>query len=145
MRNCLENRLLDGIGMNKLVVLEADFCSFGTYSSSTYITACCGEKVKISKKKNVNEVYFIVNGVNFVCNTSVHHTFQKPKILFRGFGKFIPYFPNTTTWYIFPVSCTQSATDPHDVLPVCCMSSISIDGVYPWLSKDIIVIPHGNF
>lgn len=24
MRNCLENRLLDGIGMNKLVVPEAD-------------------------------------------------------------------------------------------------------------------------
>ena len=63
---------------------------------------------------------------NFILDYLSESSRQKVNILSKWVWKFSPYPQYTTTWYNKPVSCSQIAMSPQNILSVCSVSSASV-------------------
>ena len=109
---------------------------------------CCGllaftakQMSKIVNKQCVNK-FGTEN--NFILDYLSESSRHEANILSKWVWIFSPYPPYTATWYNTPVSCSQIAMSPQNVLSVHSVSSVSVVILIWRLCQNIISMASNN-
>ena len=81
---------------------------------------------------------------NFILDYLSESSRHEASILSKWVWIFSPYPPYTTTWYNTPLSCSQIAMSPQNVLSVRSVSSVSVVILIWRLCQNIISIASNN-
>ena len=108
------------------------------------LTTCLHCKTDVQNCKQTKCVNKFGTENNFILDYLSESSRHEANILSKWVWIFSPYPPYTATWYNTPVSCSQIAMSPQNVLSVRSVSSVSVVILIWRLCQNIISMASNN-